>query len=314
MRPENAGELMPTLNIERLTESGTSSGFAGFLVSCRAYREPALVPWFDRPDADAHIDALRRAGTVSPEEAGHLRSFVKDGFIILEHAIDHASVDAVNGDIDRALADGYRAGSPHNEYQGHPGGSGLRRGHPLGDTPAIRKLRQDVRYRRILDLVIGVESRPGHAQTCLAGDGSSHLADMVHLKPFPAGMMCGVWIALHDVLPCSGEVVIYKGSHHARRTYSRDVDCEKVHGDWSVFTGKMVKRWAELSRRYERLAFRPRKGTVLIWHEHLMHGGSVRLDGDLQCRAMVIRVYADGAVVHDDVMGRDGQVADTPHL
>lgn len=264
------------------------------------YHAASLQAWFDRPDAESHIQGLLTLGQVSQEEADYLRDFVQKGFVVMEDMVDEDLVDAVNIEIDDAVAKG---------YQGYKPGTSQRLEHLHTTYPHMRKLWLDKRYRRIVDLIFGVQARPCQTLTYLFGSQQDIHQDLIHLTPFPAGYMCGTWIALQDVVSNSGELVVYPGSHRDRRVYLRDTGCAKVNGDWTEFKAKVVPIWTDIAARYEPLIYRPKKGTVLIWHENLLHAGSVRLDQSLERRSVVIHSFADGAVAYYDSTGAAGNVA-----
>jgi len=45
-----------------------------------------------------------------------------------------------------------------------------------------------------------------------------------------------------------------------------------------------------------------------MWHENLMHGGTVRIDKSLSRRSIVSHVFADGALVFYDSIGVVGHM------
>ncbi|SMC22192.1 Phytanoyl-CoA dioxygenase (PhyH) [Andreprevotia lacus DSM 23236] len=258
------------------------------------------VAWFDRPDAKDHIRKLQERGEISAEEAAHLAHFVDKGFLMVEGLIDDKLVDSVNGEIDAAIAEG---------YQGYKLGSSQRIEHLHLSRPNMRKLWLDARHRRYADLIFGVQSRPCQTLTYVFGSQQDEHQDLIHLTPFPAGYMCGVWIALQDVVADSGELVVYPGSHREPRVYLQGTGCAKVKGNWQEFGEKVCSIWAAMTHRYEKFIYRPKKGTVLIWHENLLHAGSVRLDQSLERRSVVIHSFADGAAVYYDSTGLNGSAA-----
>ncbi|GJH26024.1 phytanoyl-CoA dioxygenase family protein [Caballeronia novacaledonica] len=254
--------------------------------------------WFDRPDADSHIDGMLARSEITSEEAKRLRQFVEQGFMIVEGLIDDELVDAVNAEIDDAVATG---------YQGYTYGTSQRIEHLHYQYPSIRKLWLDARHRRYADLIFGASARPCQTLTYVFGSQQDAHSDLVHLTPFPAGYMCGTWIALQDVVPDSGELVVYPGSHRERRVYLAEANCKKVaNGDWSEFGRTVCASWAEMLPKYEPVVYRPEKGTVLIWHENLLHAGSGRNDKALERRSIVIHSFADGAVAYYDSTGLHG--------
>lgn len=61
-----------------------------------------------------------------------------------------------------------------------------------------------------------------------------------------------------------------------------------------------------MAARYKSFTYQPKKGTVLIWHENLLHAGSARLDKSLPRCSVVIHTFADGAIGYYDSPGMAG--------
>lgn len=295
LKIENIGALAEETT-RLLQANGTPLFFVGPCDS-RMYPYDTHTAWFDRPDAEQHIERMLSSGRITDVEATHLREFVRLGYLTVEGLIDDDLIEQINVEIDDAVAAG---------YQGYEVGSSQRLEHLHMQYPGIRKLWLDKRYRRYVDLIFGVRARPCQTLTYVYGSQQDAHQDTIHLTPFPAGYMCGTWIALQDVVEDSGELVVYPGSHRERRVRLTEVGCSKVTGDWSEFGRTVCADWAEMLTRYEPSIYRPKKGTVLIWHENLLHAGSVRKDTTLERRSIVIHSFADGAVAYYDSTGLNG--------
>lgn len=261
------------------------------------YAAEEATAWFDGPHADAHIVGLLARGEITASEAAALRGFVKNGFMVMEGLIDEELVDAVNAEIDDAIQCG---------YQGYKYGSSQRIEHLHAHYPNMRRLWLDRRHLRFADLIFNGRARPCQTLTYVFGSQQDAHQDTIHLTPFPAGYMCGIWIALQDVQEDSGELVVFPGSHREPRVYLSESGCQKVQSDWSDFGAQVVPRWKEMTERYEPFVYRPKKGTVLIWHENLLHAGSVRRDTSRPRRSVVIHTFADGAIGYYDSTGMAG--------
>lgn len=277
-----------------------------YLGSCDAsvypFDQAAATPWFDRADADLHIDKLLLDRYVDEAEADQLRRFVREGYLVIEGLIDDKLVDEVNVEIDEAINSG---------YQGYKKGSSTRIEQLHQTRPAIRKLWLDRRHLRFADLIFNGSARPSQTLVYVCGSQQRAHQDLIHLTPFPAGYMCGTWIALQDIQPNSGELVVYPGSHRDKSLYMRDTPCAKVtNGDWQDFIDKVEPMYIEMAKKYESVTYRPKKGSVLIWHANLVHGGSVREDQSIERRSVVIHSFADGAVVFYDSTGSVGSVVE----
>lgn len=308
LRIANTGTLAG--EVRRSLESfGTPVAFIGPCDSGQYdFADPTLLPWFNRPDPRAHIRARLESGAISEQEAAWLRAFATDGFVVLEDILEDELVSRIGTELEDAVArgvEGYRWGSSqriHNLHQQYPG---------------VRGLWSHARILRLLELIFEQPARPCQTLTYIFGSQQDTHQDTVHLTPFPAGYMCGVWVAIDDVQPDSGELVVYRGSQHLPRIMLRDVGCAKVvNNDWREFGAKVVSRWVEMeqSNEFERIVFRPKRGTVLIWHENLLHAGGRRINQALSRRSVVSHVFADGVVGFYDSSGMAGSMEPLENL
>ena len=298
----NAGPLA-----ERVRASLREHGTPLMLEDCvdsSAYdiANPSFAAWFDRPDALSRLAAMRQAGSIDPQEEQALRQFVEDGYMILPVPIEESLLATLDGELNDAI---------ERKVEGYEYGSSQRIHHLHLRYPGVRSLWRHPVVMRYLELVFGVPARPCQTLTYVFGSQQSAHQDTIHLTPFPAGYMCGVWIALEDVQPNSGELEVYRGSHRLPRVYMSDGACAKVtNDDWSQFGRVVATRWQQLlaDGKFEKVTYRPKRGTILVWHENLMHGGSMRIDQSLSRRSIVSHYFADGAIAFYDSSGVAGHV------
>lgn len=262
--------------------------------------------WMDQPDAERHVERMLAAGEISDAEAGLLLDFLRDGFVVLNDKLPEAMVAAANGALDKAVA---------TSYQGYQNGSSQRLEQMHVSFPAIRDIWLHPPIHRFLSLVFGAESQPCQSLVYVFGSQQDAHQDTVHLTPFPAGMMCGVWIALEDVRPDSGELAVYPGSHRLPRVYMKDAGAAKVRGDWKEFGEKVVSTWRNLLNggKFTSKKYHAKKGDILVWHENLMHEGTLRRNTELSRRSVVTHNFAKGAIVYYDSSGDVGHIHDPNH-
>ncbi len=267
------------------------------------YADPGLVAWFDRsPDAiNTHLESLALTGEVEPDEVEALNFFAENGYLVLPDLVDPEHLGQLNVAIDDAV---------DKKIEGYEWGSSQRIHNLHAQYPAIRDLWLHPKVLRMLNLIFGVPARPCQSLTYVFGSQQEHHQDTIHLTPFPAGRMCGVWTALEDVQPESGELIVFPRSHKLPRIYMDTVGLTKVTEDWQPFQEKVVSRWTDLivAHGFERVTYRPKAGTVLIWHENLMHAGSPRADLSKSRRSIVGHYFAEGAIVYYDSSGLAGSV------
>lgn len=268
------------------------------------YADSSLAAWFDRSpeEAEAHIAGLEAAGRASAEEAQALRQFVQDGFLTLEDVVQPEHLKRLVAALDDAV---------ENHVEGYQWGESQRIHNLHNRYPAVRELWLHPRVLHMLGLIFDEPAKPCQSLSYVFGSEQQYHQDTIHLTPFPAGRMCGVWTALEDVQPDSGELVVYPGSHRERRVYTQSASLPKVvNEDWTEFGEKVVPIWTEMLEKgqYRREVYRPKAGTVLIWHENLMHAGSPRRDREKSRRSIVGHYFAHGAVVYYDSSGMPGIV------
>ncbi|RAK52509.1 hypothetical protein DJ018_09855 [Phenylobacterium deserti] len=302
----NQGEVAEMVR-QSLQARGAPTVFEGPCdSSAYDYADPKLTAWFDRDASavQAHVDGLIAAGRASQAEGEILRHFAEQGFAILENVIEPELLERLNASLDDAISrkvEGYEYGSSQRMHNLHE------------RYPAVRELWMHPKVMRMLELIFGVPASPCQSLTYVFGSQQEHHQDLVHLTPFPAGRMCGVWTALEDVQPDSGELVVFPGSHRTPRIYMHTAGAPKVRdNDWTAFGEKVVPMWMNTLAKggFERFVYRPKAGTVLIWHENLMHGGQPRVDLTKSRRSIVGHYFAQGAVVYYDSSGLPGSVHD----
>jgi hypothetical protein len=303
LQVSNTGPLADSV---RRSLKGFGSPFAIFgKIDSSAYdiHNESLLPWFDRPGAREHIARLRAENRIDEGEAKALEQFITDGYAILPEPLDDRLVAAINSELDDAIArkvENYEYGSSqriHNLHLKYPG---------------VRALWRHPQVMRFLELIFEVPARPCQTLTYVFGSQQGPHQDTIHLTPFPAGYMCGVWAALEDVQPDSGELEVYRGSHKYPRVYVNGTGCAKVENDnWQEFGEKIASRWGRMlaENQPERIVYRPKKGQVLVWHENLLHGGTPRVDQSLSRRSIVSHYFADGSIAFYDSTGMPGHMA-----
>jgi hypothetical protein len=255
--------------------------------------------WLDAPDAERMLDEHVASGRITPREAEQLRGFRRDGYVILDELLPEDLLLRANEALDQAVS---------QAWQGYRYGESTRLEQMHVHFPAIREIWLYPAVHRFLSIIFGVPSEPCQSLVYVFGSQQDAHQDTVHLTPFPAGLMCGVWIALEDVQAGSGELVVYPGSHKLPRVYMHDAGCAKVDGDWSEFGSKVVSRWSQMLQESgtQPVPYYAKRGQILIWHENLMHAGSVRRDPSLSRRSVVTHHFAQGAIAYYDSSGNVG--------
>ncbi len=265
--------------------------------------EDDLLPWFNKKNYDtAFNDILNKYNPTSNEQKA-LAEFSQNGFTIIRSGIDRNLIDACKTELEDAA---------ENQYQGYKDGTSQRLEHLHNKYPNIRKLWLDKTVIRYLTMIFDSKPLPCQTLGYVYGSQQDLHQDTIHLTPFPAGYMCGVWIPLEDVRPNSGELLVVPKSHKLQRILRKDVGCATVrNGDWSEFIQKVVPIYPQLiaEANLNSEPYIAKAGDILIWHENLIHGGSQRKDLSISRKSIVSHYFADGSLAYYDSTGLPGHMA-----
>ena len=266
------------------------------------YDNDEIVPWYDRHDCHERLDALVKSGNVPADLEAPFRQFLDEGWFEIENHLDTKLIDQLTSAMGHAAAVGDSGFTPGSSQR-------LQRMHIKYDS--FWDVTTYPKTQQLIDTLMQVPSTVCQVIGFINGTQQAPHQDAIHLSVFPRGFMCGAWLALEDIQPDSGELMIYPGSHRWKPVMMADAGIPKVHNSqWSTFARTVEARWRELaeSSGVEPIIYRPKRGSLLIWHERLMHGGSRRLNKDLTRKSCVTHHFAQGSIIYYDSTGLPGKV------
>jgi len=267
------------------------------------------VPWLDRPDAEARIAERLESGAITAEEAGYCRKWVRDGYLILEEFYSQELMDRTWGEYEAAIAAGHAKPPAHPIfYEGDPLPGRLQSVHL--HVPAMDDMLHEPRINHVVSVLLGAKSRP--FQTIIGHKATEQMAhsDSIHLTTYPAGYLAATWLAYEDIGPNCGPLVYYPGSHKLPYLLSEDLGIASGVDDYSGYNSQYepaIQRQIE-AHGLKPVHFMAKKGSLLIWHANLLHGGSKRLDYKLSRKALVCHYIAEGVVSYHDIFGTPSYV------
>lgn len=294
-------------------------------IGAAAHRSPTLkVAWFDEHDALEQVD--RRTSTDADRRI--LSSWVRDGYAIVEQAVPHERIDAMQADVDGLFtarrpidelffydlvtSTGHRATMTHRELLELPLDERLAardrsnwRAHQLFRYfPSVEAMMRHDELVRIASMILGAQTQASFSINFHNGSAQALHEDTAVFHLAVPTLICGVWVACEDILDGCGPLRYFPGSHRRElfagfenypltnlRTASPDVtNAYRAHLDGVL-------------GRYEPHSFLARKGDVLFWHGMLIHGGEPIRRPELTRRSFVTHFVPDGVNVQDRVTG-----------
>ena len=266
------------------------------------YDDDTVRPWYDQKNAHELLTKLVEDGQVPAELEVPFRQFVDEGWFEIESHLDSRLIKRLTAAMDHAAASGesgFTAGSSQRLQRMHV------KYDSFWDVTTYPKTQQ------VVDTLMQAPSTVCQVIGFINGTQQAPHQDSIHLSVFPRGYMCGAWLALEDVQADSGELIIYPGSHRWDPVMMCDAGIAKVHGgQWSEFAGTVEAKWRQMAEEsgVKPLVYRPKRGSLLIWHERLMHGGSRRLNKSLTRKSCVTHHFAQGGIIYYDSTGLPGKV------
>jgi phytanoyl-CoA hydroxylase len=262
---------LPNPGTSARTADTTMSGGGGF--------------WIDRSDWLDRLAQKHRGGELSDELCHAIFSFVRDGYYIVKGAVPEGTVDALNAEVERLWHEPppglmIETFEPDGVHKYIPADIKYRAGTTkLLDLYACSSLaREAVAAPRVMAFLGAVfEDKPKAFQGLNFWKGSEQRIhkDTAYVKidTNPTHLVA-TWLALQDVVPGTGELVYYVGSHRAPgyRFGGTNQWMESHPEEHARFLDSLD----EDAVRYQHVksSFLAKKGDVLIWHGDLAHGGA----------------------------------------
>jgi hypothetical protein len=249
------------------------------------------VAWFNRPENIQDVPLSLKPAIDTQSAYRHLARW---GFTILDYRIPVDTISSFRREYQEAIDSGrlvYKKGTSQRIELAHR-------------LPVGRQIWLD---SEVLEFLSGwFRDEPCACQTLLYVHGSEQdpHQDTIHLSPYPDGYMCGVWIALQDIEPGSGELFVYPGSHRTERATTANLGLAKVSDDYSSYSALTDRMNSVLNNgHYHRLEYLPKAGEILVWHENLIHGGAKRVYPGRERHSIVSHYFARGGVAYYDSRG-----------
>lgn len=269
---------------------------------------PFVGLWTDDDSAVESLERMIRIGHIDPHLEHPIRSFIAEGYAILE--------SAVPGEVCDAIAEELRAAWEHGNERFLTQEPGSQVSKPvMPGLPAERMrvvdihavsdhARQALFSDTIVEFLAAVfETAPHLFQSLTFEKGSEQgfHQDPAYVVVSEPRQLAASWIALEDISAGSGELRYLPRSHRIPeflfsgefKHWNPERDGHEQHTEWSQY---LTAQAASLELQEKRFA--PSKGDVLIWAADLVHGGSPVERPELSRRSLVGHYCPAGVSPH----------------
>jgi phytanoyl-CoA hydroxylase len=252
--------------------------------------------WIDRIDWEVQLAKRLAEKRITGKDAEMVRTFVRDGVIILPGAANLSAVDRFSEAVSRS----FRHGNPKLLFQRHGSrdteqltSAVDRLGSRVVDAymglPQALDLFNSAALQRFLTVIF--DEPPLLFQSLSFDQGSQQglHQDTAYVVVDQPMELVACWIALEDVQVGSGELMYVRGSHRFEdydfgdhKHHSPEENGEVGHNRWSQW---LKDETANRGLQIE--SFIAKKGDILIWHADLAHGGRPVVNPDSTRRSLV---------------------------
>ncbi len=290
---------------------------------------PNELPWFDRPDAEEILGRRLESGELTAEDHAMLTKWVRDGYVIIDGALDPADIDAMVATLDglwdarqpieglTLLSISEKRGGPVRNYthaellQLDPDTRQRMRKvsnwriHGFENlNAAAMNLYQSAKIREAVSKIFHQPAQTIASINFMYGSEQALHQDMAVFHIHPRNYLIGAWIACEDISPDSGPLSFCPGSHRVPlfggfHDYPQ-TNLRTVNGALQTQYQAYVDA---IAQNFVKKQFIGKRGQVLLWHGMLIHGGSPIQQPELSRKSMVLHYSVEGANRHAEVQG-----------
>lgn len=219
------------------------------------------VPWVE----SLYFEDILKTKKLSPEEEEIVRSYNKNGYLIIKNCIDTELVDQTLSELQA---------DPNLFSYKKPRAVQLWR-----KMKGVQKIATNPKVLQTLELLYGREPIPFQTLNFKYGSRQKPHSDSIHFHSLPERFMCGVWVALEDINPQSGPVTYYPGSHKLPVFDYQDISSEFRPASDLPDSFYYENYEPFIQKTMDAHGFSPEKliinkGDLLIWSANIIHGGT----------------------------------------
>jgi phytanoyl-CoA hydroxylase len=246
-----------------------------------------------------HPEAIQNSAlyqSLDPKSRASLDQFDETGFAVFENFLPSDLVDAINAEMDQFLKNGVVRQEANGKIM-----------FAIHASALLRSVGQDPRLLQLLSILLDGDAMLFQSINFLRGSEQPTHSDSIHMTTYPLGGLLGVWVALEDIHPDNGPLHYYPGSHKLPYYLNSDYGNEGSYfflgpKDYTAYEDFIAKRIEELGLKKEILCIP--KGSVMIWHANLFHGGDPHRDKNSTRKSVVFHYFDRNSICYHEITQR----------
>ena len=298
----SAYNLLHAAGLEHNRGPYKDAGMRKFLFQSISSRDFAHLPqgetpWMDKDISEELIRKKVEATSFSGPVKRALLGWKENGYAILEKFLDERTVDSINAELEKLLAEKKIEFTLGNKIMF------ANKASELIKSVTVKKEITD-----ILDFILGRKVVPFQTINFVTGSEQHAHSDSIHMTTYPLGYLVAIWVALEDISEDAGPLSYYPGSHKLpyllNDGYERGGNIFTVGADSNYL--KYEEKIGEVVRekRLPKKIFTAKKGDVLIWHANLIHGGEKISRPGATRKSMVVHYFAEDVIKYHEITER----------
>lgn len=226
------------------------------------------------------------------------RQLKKDGFTIIKSAVDDATIDRINRDIEQILSDGrFRTNSTFYGYNDSP-----RIVESWKRSRAVAELAYQPAVLDLLREVYGASALPFSTINFLRSSQQPLHSDTVHFGTLPRRRLAAAWFALEDINPLAGPLQVIPESHLLPEFEYDQIglppartlgETQAIYQQYELWIRELVEKL-----KLKRLSPTLKKGDVLIWSDNLLHGSPDCEKPEMSRKSLVVHYIFDDVALN----------------
>ena len=250
-------------------------------------------PWFESP----YFEDLVRRAELTPEMEKLVRSFARDGYVIIDPKVSDETIERATRDMREIPPDDLLFSNAARLQDAWTKSASIRE---IATAPAVMEILR-VLYQR--------QPYPFQTLSFKCGSQQKTHSDTIHFGSIPYGFMCGVWVALEDIDEANGPLHYYPESQKLPVYDLLDIGVTAFTQSEAFQNYARYEEFVEgmmIREGLERLELHVKRGQALIWSSNLFHGGVKILDGTRTRLSQVTHYHFHGCQYYAPLLSDPG--------